>query len=273
MGRMRLALSLVAAVLVPAGTAHAAPLNLAWDQCLSEGGVSHKYFACDTDAGYEVLVASFVPQAAMADFSGLTAVISGQTGDFAALPDWWQLYYSGACRQTAVSCSFDFLSSPNVSCADPWQGIAVGGIGAYYTAANPSPVDPTPSNALQVKLLGALPSPVALAAGAEYYAFKLSISHAKTTGAGACAGCTAGLCLSLTQIDLYPTSGTPVTLLPDHGTIGDFYVGTSVVAWQCAEGQVSYSGHGPLDFYCNGIQGCSVPARNRTWGSIKALYR
>ncbi len=273
MGRTGHALSLAAAVLVLAGTAHAAPLNLAWDQCLSEGGISHKYFACDTNARSEVLVASFVPQAAMADFTGLTAVIDGQTGGYANLPDWWQLFNAGACRQNALTCSVDFLASPNTACTDLWQGSGVSGVGAYYTSLYPPPSAFMSAYALEIRVLAALPGAVPISAGTEYYGFRLTISNAKTKGTGACAGCVAGLCLSLNVMDLYRQSGSSVELLPDHGTVGNFYVGTSVATWECAEGQVSYSGHGPLDFTCNLVGNCAVAARNRTWGSIKALYR
>ena len=132
-GVLGLALALVGLV---AAAAQAGPINLAWDQCRAEGGIANKYFACDTNARYEYVVGSFVPQVAMADFIAMAVVIDGETGDGSALPDWWQLYNSGACRQSALSCSFDFLAFPNLSCQDPWQGAAAGGIAAYYTAAS-----------------------------------------------------------------------------------------------------------------------------------------
>jgi len=265
--------SLVALTIVLAGAAHADPMSLAWDQCLSEGGTHHKYFACDTNARYEVLVGSFVPQQPMADFMGLVAVVDGQTADQVSLPDWWQLYNAGSCRQTALSCSFDFLSSPNVSCTDPWQGQAGGGVAAYYTAAYPppSPLPPTSSRALQIKVGGALASPVPLPAGTEYYAFRLTLSHAKSKGVDACTGCTVGLCLLLDKITLYPQSGPTVTLYADHVQPSDPYAGTEMATWECADGR-AYGSEG-FNFACVAVQNCSVPVRNRTWGSIKALYR
>src|SRR5262245_6411620 len=46
-----------------ASLAHAGAVNLRWNQCWGDGGVVNKNFACDTNVGSHVLVASFVPDA------------------------------------------------------------------------------------------------------------------------------------------------------------------------------------------------------------------
>ncbi len=270
---MRRLLMATILALALAATAQAEPFHLAWDQCLSEGGTQHKYFACDTNVRVEALVGSFVPQATMTDFVALSVVLDGQTAGHVDLPDWWQLYNPGSCRQTALSCSFDFTTFPNVSCMDPWQGLAQGGVAAYYTAAYPPPPPQTApmSYALRIKVAGALTTPVQIDAGTEYYAFRLAISHAKSTGADACAGCATGVCLLVSTFTPYSDAGGPVTLVPDRAPPGSPYTGTEYATWECAEGQAT--GPEPFELYCAPIQNCSVPVVNRTWGSIKALYR
>ncbi len=268
----------ITAALATAGAASAAPLSLAWDQCLPEGGIQHKYFACDTNARNEVLVASFVSPVDMPNLLGVPAVIEGRTAGSVPLPDWWQVYNPGSCRQTAVAVSADFLSSPGTACTDPWQGEGTfAGVTACYTYEHqpPFPLPFVMPDAFSLRVVAALSTSngVPITAGREYYAFKLILSHARSTGAGSCAGCATGLCLTLKQLTLAPESGSQVELVADHGTFQDPYVGTAVATWECAEEHVSYAGHGPLDIYCVPGANCSVPARSRTWGSIKALYR
>jgi hypothetical protein len=58
-----------------------------------------------------------------------------------------------------------------------------------------------------------------LSAGAQYSLFKINITHAKTTGGGACLGCIESVCLSLDEIYLRRTD--PCTL---PNTLSDFHV-------------------------------------------------
>ncbi len=233
--------------------ASAGGINLAWEQCWPEGGAFLKSFACDRDSGSRALVGSFVLDEAMSDFAGLTATIVGRT-PATEVPAWWQLFNTGACRQSALSISFDFADAPATSCVDPWQGSVIGGISAYQTALFPPPYPmnvPLP-NALRITLAGGYPegTSLALQAGVEYYAFRLRISNAKTIGPAACAGCLTAMCLWLYEVTAWPAAGGPSAI---H--LYDVQA-NSLVVWQ------------------TGTWGdCLVATRNRTWGSIKALYR
>ncbi len=285
MKSMLLVATLVVALATAAGAEPGG--NISWDQCWPEGGSATKFFACNTNTGSAELVGSFQLAADMADFIGISIILDGGTADGNPLPDWWQLFNASACRQTALTCSFDFSASPRTACTDPWQGLAQGGIAAYQTELFPPPMPinvPAP-DVLRIKLAGALLSPVALSAGVEYYGYRMQIQYTKSVGDGACAGCARGLCLELTQLRASSNSG------PGAGLDQVFYYGypdypftpenssqprnPGIVSWECASGHWTFNSAYPAYtvFSCDSIANCSVPVRNRTWGSIKALYR
>ncbi len=251
---------LIIALLVP-WIANAGGVNLAWDQCWPEGGTAYKCFACATDSGYHTVVGSFALDEPMSDFNTLAAMIDGESLS-PELPAWWQMFNAGSCRPLGLVVSFDFLDSPGTACTDPWQGQAVGGVAAYQTALfpPPPPLNVPLSNRLRIKLAGWLSQNVALEAGVEYYAFKVRIRNVQTTGASACAGCAVGVCLALTDLEVYSVASGRRFVTP-------YYLANMGVGWQNAEfWQYEWAG-------CNADAHCPVPARSRTWGSIKALYR
>ena len=90
-------------------------------------------------------------------------------------------------------------------------------------------------------------------AGTEVYSFKAIIDDAKTTGLGACGGCTGGACIVLQSIRLLQPVG-----------VGDFLL-TNPAASQ----YVVWQGWSDPRVQCPAV----TPARTRTWGAIKAIYR
>jgi hypothetical protein len=90
----------------------------------------------------------------------------------------------------------------------------------------------------------------------EYNFAQIAISNAKSTGTGACAGCSFPACIRLSQVQLAQPAAAGVsrdvtfTNTPPGG-------GSQQVTWQ-----------GGVAVDCN-----IVPSRNRTWGQIKSLYR
>lgn len=216
-------------------------LNLSWNDC-GTFGVSAVHFACDTNAGSHVLHASAVPGVDMPQFNGMEGTLMVQMQlDLPTLSDWWQLA-SGGCRFGALATSADFVSSPS-SCADPWAGAAAGGM--LYEAGYGSP------NRARLRVIYALAQTEPLAASTEYSLFKVTIANTKTTGSGACAGCTALVCIVLTQVQLTQPNG-----------VGDVYetipVNSQMALWQ------------PADPYSNCFRD---PVRPSTWGQVKSLYR
>lgn len=247
---MRFLLAILAAILAVAAfpsPARGQAINLSWDDC-GANGAALRAFACDTNLGLNTLVGSFVPGAFVDSMTAMQAVIDVQVQE-PNLPDWWGLG-AGFCRPASLLSSFDFTSGP-FSCADYWQGGALGGGRA------------TPAfNRLRIEVAAALPlhdsRVMDLDDNTEVYAFKVNINNAKSTGDGACTGCDVGACIVINHIEVGTiTEGQPLTFflsLP-----GDrFYV-----TWQCP-GFVSTVG-------C--LLDCTTPTRNRTWGQVKQLYR
>lgn len=83
----------------------------------------------------------------------------------------------------------------------------------------------------------------------------LQISHVKTTGLGACSGCGTPVCIvfnSLTVYD-YPPFGGVRAYVPNP-------LQRNFVTWQGGTSGMA-------------ICPAATPARNRTWGVLKTLYR
>jgi hypothetical protein len=81
---------------------------------------------------------------------------------------------------------------------------------------------------------------------------KITIDRAKTTGAGACMGCSETVCLFLNYLHLYQTDANKTLT-----TIYD-------VTQQQAVNTIFWQGTASV---------CATPTRNVTWGRIKTLYR
>ncbi|MBI5709399.1 MAG: hypothetical protein HZC42_03720 [Candidatus Eisenbacteria bacterium] len=236
-------------VLALASEAPAAGVNFSWDACTAEGGVQSKTFACNTNAGSRAAWGSFVVAAAQDSFVGVEVVINVQAQSD-TLPDWWQFFNSGACRQTALSTSFDFTSAPGTTCTDPWFGLAAGGWAAYHTINTVPPVPSGLANAARIKIGAAVSStsPLSLAAGTEYYCFRLVLTNAKTVGSGACSGCDVPVCLTLSEIKVAQLNGAVEALTQP--------ISQNVVYWQSSGGSC----------------GTTAP-RNTTWGQIRSVLR
>lgn len=219
-------------------------LNLHFGGCsVDVGASSSATFACNTNAGSEVLYASVVLPASMPLFLGTSALID-VTVESPTLPDWWQTA-AGQCRANAISMSFD-PSLLATDCGDIWGGtpnLSVFQLQQYLHGPN------------MVRLNGGAAVPagqeIALVADGttELNVARVSISHSKTTGTGACAGCEVGACIVLQECYLQQPAGNPLYRL------------TTPIS-----NVVTFNGASPL---CAG----ATPTQNRTWGAVKGLYR
>lgn len=262
---MRRTLLAVLALCCFATTAHAAQgMNLAWDACFGDGGVRNKTFACDTNTGSEQLYVSFQLDSAFSQVTGLELYLLIATP--AGLPgSWWQFRNTGTCRQTALNVS----SAPLVTggaCVDFWQGMAAGGVSGYIVNLNPVGMN-------RLLAVYALP-PVAWAsldADVEYFGMRISITHAKTVGAGSCPGCLDPVCLGLENLLITRPAGFSSLRIAEETTFG-----SSTANWQgSASGSVRVQRDNPNfpNWFYRTLQCASAtPARNNTWGSIKSLY-
>lgn len=183
----RLAITVSVCLLAIAPCAHAAGLGLRWGSC---EGTSNRNFACDGNAGSELLVASFSPPGGITEMTGIEAYLHIAAAD-GKVPAWWEMYTSGSCRRLSISASFEV--SDQLECDDPWEGQGMGGIARYQ---------PEGSAGIGL-LLGVAVAPQnkhALSSGSKYAAFKIMINHLRTNGSGSCLGCETPVCIALERI-------------------------------------------------------------------------
>jgi hypothetical protein len=231
-----------------ATVASAAGINLYWNECSSgtaPAPATNKVFACASNAGTNNMYASFDPPAGVTELNGNNLLIDLQSATN-PLPQWWRFKNAGTCRATSLSANTVFAASG--ACVDPWSGGSPG-IAAYVE--NPGGDPQRARIAGSISITTGAPAP----SGQEYYSLIVAINNAKTIGTGSCAGCQDPVCLVLNEIKLTQPAGTaggsPVITNP---------LTSNFVTWQ--GGAIGGAG-------CPG----ATPAVNRTWGSVKAIYR
>jgi hypothetical protein len=238
--------SLIAALilwLASAASARAGEgLNLSWDDC-GAFGVGLRTFACNTNTGQEVLIGSFVTDAAPHQLLGLSFTVDVELQS--DLPQWWMVLSSvpfpGQCRDHAISVNADFSQGPG-SCYDTFAGTAVGTVDDYEPGFG-GPNRARITGSFVVPAIDPAPYPGVV----ETYAFRLFLGHAKSVG-GACPGCSESACLVFSELHVLVGPGEPERVITAP-------LERNYVRWQ--------SGPSP----------CQVPAGTSSWGAIKSLYR
>jgi hypothetical protein len=254
---MFLGVGMVAAMLLAASSAMAGGLNLAWSNCLGDGGLPNRVNACTSNAGSAFLSASFVVDADITGATGIAPTVDFIAGDgTSALPPWWQMLGAGQCRGTPAALSANVsLPATAVNCVDWAQGGATGAIaGGIQTATPPSGWSIAPANEPahgRIVLASAVPSnaPVDLTTGTEYFAFNLSISNRASVGTGSCAGCSTGGCWVLNSIKI----SQGITDLPPLTT--GVSAGSNIATYQSTTPNCQL-----------------VPTRTTTWSTVKRMY-
>ena len=248
---LRSFLFVVALAPMISGASRAAGINLGWNDCPSGPTYTPtRAFACNTNTGIHTLFGSFVAPAGVNQMSANEIVIDVQTGG-ATLAPWWTMA-TGQCRPaSSLAGNFDFTAGP-FSCYDYWQGGAIGGLN--WSA------QPATTNRCRIKGVLALPGGdsriTSVPEGTEVYSFKANVNSAKSTGLGACAGCSDEACIVLNAIIInQPAPEPPQIRMTNPATVQH-------VIWQ------GWSTPDP-----NNACPVVTPTRNHTWGSIKALYR
>jgi hypothetical protein len=255
---MKKLLVLTGALLVMSASIASAQINLAWRNCIAitAGGASalqNVNYACDGSLNGVPFkgVLSFIAPANTAHFVGADALLDVQTAD-PTLPDFWQLGL-GECRDGNFSYPASLTGIGNTgSCRNPFAGGGTGG-GFQYD------VQPGGVRA-RVQLAFARADEFALVAGAQYIAGMFTLDTFKDVdlGDGECAGCAVPACLVLNQINVLQTAGqTPPS--QDQNVLTAAAT-RQYITWQ--GGAV-------------GGAGCpaETPTKNKTWGSVKSLYR
>lgn len=233
-------------VLLTSATAFAAGVNLSWDKC-GAAGSENKHFACDTNTGTAVLVASVRAPAGISLWTVFETFIDVQASG-ASFPAWWQLRNQGSqtgqCRAIALSVSgiFIYEGAPYLgACAEVYGEHGSGGIRTYLIGSGGA-------NHARFEVVFAVPvaNAVPLNEGVEYVTMRAMITYAKTVGMGSCVGCSEEVLLVCTKVFCKqstdpPSGGVAVTDPAER----------NFIVWNQSATQ----------------------ARSATWGAIKALYR
>ena len=222
-------------------------INLSWSDC-GAAGTLQQNFACNTNNANppHIMVGSAIAPDSIPAMVAMAAVLDLQTNQ-AALTPWWNFDGTG-CRATPTSSmtgSFDFSGGP-FTCNDIWGGVASGGLN--YQSGYGMP------NRGRIRLVCAVAAPLHVDNVTENYYFKVSFNNLKTTGTGACAGCTDGACIVFNSLELDQNPGLGNTTITNP-------LLHNYVLWQAGGGSIA--------------GGCpqAVPTHNTTWGSVKSLYR
>ena len=229
---------------------------LSWNSCYGAPGASNALqYACvgSLDESPRLLVASFqvpkttppgTPPKTFQAYTG-DAFIKIRSSTSGLLPDYWRisgyLILPGTgtpCRVGAVTFAGTGITDP-VHCAD-WYSSDPSFIGLVL-AWPPAP------DYLWVDSGFSISSNRTLTEGMKYSAGAVLFDPAFD----GCAGCEQEMCIELVSIQLVGEHGVPILNLTGPPS-------TTFVTWQ-----------GPIPGICFG----ATATRNRTWGSVKALYR
>lgn len=245
-----------------AAVACAQGISLAWRNCIAitsgpNPSAANADYACDGSlpAPFKGVI-SFRSPATLEHFVGIQAVIDLVVGS-PVLPDWWRLGI-GECRDGNLTFPASLSGIGNTTtCRNPWAGATTGG-GFQYQS------EPYPGRA-RVLLALARDTETSLQAGQEYIAGAFTLDHWGDVPDPAelypiCEGCSAPACLVMSAVELYQTAGS----LPQ-----DVYYLNNYTPSPGSRIYVTWQG-GAIP-----APGCpaATPARNASWGSVKALYR
>ena len=225
-------------------------ISMSWNDCVGGATASPDLsFGCNDNVSLFRLVCALALDTTQSDLIGAELVVDLQSS-VASVPDWWRLDGTGAagCRAGALTASFDFSASP--ACTDAWLGQGFGDVQGFSIG----PPDHPMASQARIKAVAAVTSDhaVRLDPGVQYGVIELVLSATRSTGAGACAGCSSHGCLVLNSILLrrVPGQGSDVFLIAPASAASNW------ATWQGT-----------------GADCAAVPTRRKTWGQIKSLYR
>jgi len=245
---MKKILTLSAALMLCASMAMAQGVNLAVGDC---GGFSTTHAvtnACTSNSGaaFVAFGSAVVPPVTKSAFVGAMSVIDVQTS-LANIPDWWR---ADGCRGSAA---YGLVTDGTMggTCATLWDNVAPAG---NNITAVPFVGGPARVRFLLGAVLSATDAYDFIGDGSsELSVFKWTVLRTKSVNTGLCAGCATGACVVLNEVQLQG--------LNDHSA--DEYIH---ITNPLQSNAITYNAGAPS---CSG----STPTQNRTWGSVKALYR
>jgi len=188
------------------------------------------------------LVCSFKNTTTMPGWGGTAVYVTIQTGG--SLPDFWNVG-AGGCRQGAVFTP-QMIVDAGANCTNPFPVGPNAQLDASYISAD------VPTGMVRFTAFHYLADTTSLpdlppsTASGGYLANNILITP---TGADICHGCDAPACMFLNEVDYYSLTDNRQIFTPEL---------RSFVSWNGG-------------FVPNCIIGS--PAKNSTWGKVKALYR
>jgi len=244
---MKKTLLLAAAMLsLVAGSAMAAGLDLSWDDCLATtAGGLNKTSLCTSNSGSSNCYGTYVlanntPSNVVANDMVMDINTNGST-----LPCWWN--FTAAPRTTGISVAFITPCASNAT--DYWGSVTGGPFGGFAAQLYPS-VPQRVRIVMTVAIDGNAPEAAPVPGGQETYSYTFTLKN--TNSVGTCTGCLTSACLVLNRINVDLSANPPIELTSQDARNFVFWQGGAINAPGC-----------PL----------AVPTTNKTWGSVKALYR
>jgi len=246
---MKTAVLLALVMMLLASPSHAG-LDLGWGNCITDGGTADVALPCAGFSGAD-LYGSFQVDNTVAQFIALDVVIDVQTTTDPA-GDFWN-FGGGECNDGNLV--LDDARFGDCFSALPTMCLATGAQ-CSNGFAWASGFGGTNRARLVASIFRDATSPVAVNAGSNYFAFKISFFtfNAVEGGGGGCVGCSDKVVLiwnSALASGLSSTADTEIQEEPIEGT--------------------------GMKSNCVGINGgvslCSGAKTNKTWGQIKSQYR
>jgi hypothetical protein len=246
---MRRSLAAIAclALAAAAPAVHAAGLDLTLDGCNTGTGVQTLAPACGESSTLFSIVGCFQLATDVAGVMGLDLALDVEVEGL-TLPDFWMF---DACNATGVTFS---VARPATGCDGAAELWGAGGGEADFTRAYLSRPNGLMTRGRLVASIDRIADPVDVAAGTNQFAFELQLSvvNASESG-GACAGCATPIVVSWTSAEVRSIAEAHPAPIPILG---------AGLTGRC----VRLSGADPMTCL-------ATPARNLTWGRLKALYR
>jgi len=215
---------------------------LRWNDC-EAAGMGTLVINCVIPVFQRSMFASVGSDSDITQVVGASLVLDVIT-DSPTLVDWWRLG-PGDCRAGKLGASADLSSG--LACVDAWNLEGSGLIQVYGTRPG--------SGANQARFVAtagvSADSAVTLPAGQTRGIVRvfMFLSDAATSP---CAGCSTGACVVLNSVQLVRLPGAP---------------GGDITLSEPAEDGSNYA------MWQSGAACVTVPAVNRSWGQIKAMYR
>lgn len=243
---MKKFLFLCAALTLGASAAYAA-IDLSWDGCNPGVATSDKVFSCDGTGFYETF-GTVVPSVPVTNFIGIQGQIDIQS-EGGPIPEFWA--FELGAPNNSVFGYVDARGTSTLACnalTTMWGNTGTGGTDVFQYDRGATSPRGMPLNRALIQFADARLTPIAtLNAGTNYYAFTLNFDEASAVDL---TGCSSPVAMVLNEIELASTTNVAV----EEQAPG--------LRGNCA----TVNGAGPAS--C-----AATPVKNRTWGSVKSLYR